>query len=74
MLAKYCSVHEDFTLLRWPRQSSDLTPIEHLSDEVENAIRHLNGINSDSGGTRGGTEFQHLEKMEFRNLSFRFLE
>nr|KAF6355158.1 hypothetical protein mMyoMyo1_011357 [Myotis myotis] len=34
--------HEgDSTLLRWPPQSPDLNPIEHLWDEVKKAIRQL---------------------------------
>nr|KAF6360092.1 hypothetical protein mMyoMyo1_011050 [Myotis myotis] len=34
--------HEgDFTLLRWPPQSPDVNPIEHLCDEVKRATRQL---------------------------------
>nr|KAF6360073.1 hypothetical protein mMyoMyo1_011031 [Myotis myotis] len=34
--------HEgDITLLRWPPQSPDLNPIEHLWDKVKKAIRQL---------------------------------
>nr|KAF6310699.1 hypothetical protein mMyoMyo1_008757 [Myotis myotis] len=34
--------HEgDFTLLRWPPESPDLNPVEHLWDEIKRAIRQL---------------------------------
>jgi len=32
----------EFTVLKWPPQSSDLNPIEHLWDVVEQELRPLN--------------------------------
>lgn len=31
----------NFSFLRWPRQSQGLSPTEHLQDENESIVRHL---------------------------------
>lgn len=52
------------TLLRWPLQSPDRNPIEHLLNEVERAIRHINFILVESATHQGRfqipqTTYQH---------------
>ncbi len=37
----------EFTLLKWPLQSPDLNPKEHLWDVVEREIRIINHVNMD---------------------------
>ncbi len=39
---KFLEHDNEFTLLKWPPQSSDLNPIEHLWDAVEREIHIMN--------------------------------
>ena len=42
-MEKHCLEHDsEFSLLEWPGQSPDLNPIEHLWEEMEQAVRSKN--------------------------------
>ena len=49
----------EFSLMQWPAQSSDLNPIEHLWDEMEQAIWSRDPPPAVHGGIIGVNMGQH---------------
>jgi hypothetical protein len=51
-LEKHCLENDrKFSLLKWTAQSPDLNPIEHILDEMEQAVRSMNGTAVQSAAT-----------------------